>query len=37
VTLSHDTVDLSCTIAGIRFPLCLMNASGALCVTRAEL
>lgn len=31
------TPDLSCTIAGVRFPLCLMNASGALCVTRAEL
>jgi len=29
--------DLSCTIAGVRFPLCLMNASGALCVTREEL
>jgi dihydroorotate dehydrogenase (fumarate) len=37
VTHSHDTVDLSCTIAGVRFPLCLMNASGALCVTREEL
>ncbi len=37
MTLSRDTVDLSCTIAGVRFPLCLMNASGALCVTRAEL
>jgi len=29
--------DLSCTIAGVRFPLCIMNASGALCVTRVEL
>lgn len=29
--------DLSCTIAGVRFPLCIMNASGALCVTRGEL
>jgi dihydroorotate dehydrogenase (fumarate) len=29
--------DLSTTIAGVRFPLCLMNASGALCVTREEL
>ncbi len=29
--------DLSCTIAGARFSLCLMNASGALCVTREEL
>ena len=37
MTLAHDTVDLSCTIAGVRFPLCLMNASGALCVTREEL
>jgi dihydroorotate dehydrogenase (fumarate) len=31
------TSDLSCTIAGVRFSLCLMNASGALCVTREEL
>ncbi|HZC68051.1 MAG TPA: dihydroorotate oxidase, partial [Nitrospirales bacterium] len=37
MTHSHDTVDLSCTIAGVRFSLCLMNASGALCVTLAEL
>lgn len=29
--------DLSCTIAGVQFPLCIMNASGALCVTREEL
>jgi dihydroorotate dehydrogenase (fumarate) len=29
--------DLSSIIAGVRFPVCLMNASGALCVTRAEL
>ena len=29
--------DLTCTIAGVRFPLCIMNASGALCVTREEL
>src|SRR5437870_13545304 len=29
--------DLSTTIAGVRFPLCFMNASGARCVTRAEL
>lgn len=29
--------DLSTTIAGVRLPLCLMNASGALCVTREEL
>jgi dihydroorotate dehydrogenase (fumarate) len=30
-------VDLSTTIAGIKFPSCFMNASGALCVTRDEL
>jgi dihydroorotate dehydrogenase (fumarate) len=30
-------MDLSVTIAGIRFPACLMNAAGALCVTREEL
>ncbi|MCS6897279.1 MAG: dihydroorotate oxidase [Nitrospira sp.] len=30
-------VDLSTTIAGVRFPTCLMNAAGALCVTREEL
>ena len=29
--------DLSTIIAGVKFPLCLMNASGALCVTREEL
>jgi dihydroorotate dehydrogenase (fumarate) len=29
--------DLSTTIAGVRFPSCLMNAAGARCVTRAEL
>ena len=29
--------DVSITIAGVRFPLCLMNASGALCVTQEEL
>jgi dihydroorotate dehydrogenase (fumarate) len=29
--------DLSITIAGVRFPTCLMNASGALCVTQSEL
>ncbi len=29
--------DLSTTIAGVRFPGCLMNAAGALCVTREEL
>ena len=31
------SVDLSVTIAGVRFPNCLMNAAGALCVTREEL
>jgi len=30
-------MDLSTTIAGVRFPTCFMNASGALCVTREEL
>src|SRR6185503_633343 len=30
-------MDLGTTIAGVRFPSCLMNASGALCVTREEL
>jgi dihydroorotate dehydrogenase (fumarate) len=30
-------MDLSVTIAGVRFPSCFMNASGALCVTREEL
>jgi dihydroorotate dehydrogenase (fumarate) len=30
-------MDLSTTIAGIKFPTCFMNASGALCVTRDEL
>lgn len=30
-------MDLSTTIAGVRFPSCIMNASGALCVTRDEL
>ena len=30
-------MDLSTTIAGVKFPSCLMNASGALCVTREEL
>ena len=29
--------DLSTTIAGVKFPACFMNASGALCVTREEL
>jgi dihydroorotate dehydrogenase (fumarate) len=30
-------MDLSISIAGVTFPTCLMNASGALCVTREEL
>jgi dihydroorotate dehydrogenase (fumarate) len=30
-------IDLSTTIAGVAFPSCFMNASGALCVTRDEL
>ncbi len=30
-------MDPSITIAGIKFPSCFMNASGALCVTREEL
>jgi dihydroorotate dehydrogenase (fumarate) len=30
-------IDLSTTIAGVRFPSCVMNASGALCVTELEL
>ncbi len=30
-------IDLSTTIAGVTFPRCFMNASGALCVTRDEL
>jgi dihydroorotate dehydrogenase (fumarate) len=30
-------MDLSTIIAGIKFPSCFMNASGALCVTREEL
>lgn len=30
-------MDLSTTIANVRFPTCLMNASGALCVTKDEL
>ncbi len=29
--------DLTTTIAGVKFPGCFMNASGALCVTREEL
>lgn len=30
-------MDLSVTIAGVRFPSCFMNAAGARCVTREEL
>ena len=30
-------MDLSTTIAGVKFSSCFMNASGALCVTREEL
>lgn len=30
-------MDLSVTIAGVRFPSCFMNAAGACCVTREEL
>src|SRR5215510_1751031 len=30
-------MDVSTTIAGVRFTGCFMNASGALCVTREEL
>lgn len=30
-------MNLSVTIAGVRFPNCLMNAAGALCVTQKEL
>ena len=30
-------MDLTVTIAGVKFPSCLMNASGALCVTAEEL
>jgi dihydroorotate dehydrogenase (fumarate) len=30
-------VDLSITIAGVRFPSCFMNAAGARCVTQQEL
>ena len=32
-----DLMDLSTTIAGVHFPTCLMNASGARCVTREDL
>ena len=30
-------MDLTVTIAGVKFPACFMNASGALCVTHEEL
>ena len=33
----HSMIDLSTTIAGVKFPACFMNASGALCVTHEEL
>ena len=32
-----NTMDLSTTIAGVHFPTCLMNASGARCVTQDDL
>ncbi len=34
---TRPRIDLSTTIAGVRFPSCFMNAAGALCVTREEL
>ena len=37
MSLERREMDLSTTIANVRFPTCLMNASGALCVTREEL
>ena len=37
VTESSPGVDTSTTFCGVRFPSCLMNASGALCVTHEEL
>ena len=30
-------MNFSMTIAGVTFPSCFMNASGALCMTREEL
>ncbi|HET9867147.1 MAG TPA: dihydroorotate oxidase, partial [Nitrospira sp.] len=30
-------MDLTVDIAGVKFPSCFMNASGALCVTEDEL
>ncbi|MGH7252812.1 MAG: dihydroorotate oxidase [Nitrospiraceae bacterium] len=33
----RGSVDLTTTIAGVRFPSCFMNAAGARCVTRDEL
>jgi len=33
----RGSIDLTTTIAGVRFSSCFMNASGALCVTRQEL
>jgi dihydroorotate dehydrogenase (fumarate) len=35
--MTEPTPDLSTTIAGVRFPNCLMNAAGARCVTEQEL
>ena len=32
-----NSMDLSTTIAGVHFPTCLMNASGARCVTKEDL
>ncbi|GKS57450.1 dihydroorotate dehydrogenase A (fumarate) [Nitrospira sp.] len=37
MTESAAGVDVATTICGVRFPSFFMNASGALCVTRAEL
>src|SRR5438093_3345633 len=33
----RGSIDLTTTIAGVRFPSCFMNAAGARCVTRDEL
>ena len=37
MSLERREMDLSTTIANVRFSTCLMNASGALCVTKDEL
>jgi len=34
---SNSNVDLSCVVAGVTMPSCLMNASGPLCTTIEEL